>query len=122
MPAIPVFIDIGGDRRPRGAHAQPATGVAFQDAWRWPSGSGPIEVDMAGAREIQRDTIRKERRARWEDADAAWFRAQESGDTDAITAAVAHKQALRDAPEDASIDSATTPAALQTITLATILG
>ena len=122
MANIPVYIEIDGDIRLQGAHALPNSGFYFSVAWEWPAGAGAIVVNIEKAREIQRDTIRKERQDRWEDADAAWFRAQESGDTDAIAAAVVYKQALRDAPEDASIDSATTPAALQTITLDTILG
>ena len=121
MPAIPVFIDIAGDRRLQGDHAAPSTGTAFLGAWRWPAGEGPFEIDMPLAREIQRSVIRDARASRWRDADVAWFRAQESGDTDAIAVAVAHKQALRDAPEDSSIGSATTPAALQMVTLDTIL-
>ena len=85
-------------------------------------GNGPIRVNMEKAREVQRDRSERSGGADGRTQDAAWFRAQDVRETrTAIAAAVAHKQALRDAPEDSSIGSATTPAELQIVTLDTIL-
>ena len=113
MANIPVYIEINGDRRLQSAHPRPATGFYFSGAWEWPEGTGTIVVNMEKAREIQRESIRAERKERWPAADAAWYKAQESANLEARTAAVAHKQALRDAPADARIDTATVPGNLK---------
>ena len=67
-------------------------------------------VDMTMAKEIHRDQIRYARETKLAELDVEFQRAQETGaDTSTI---VAKKQALRDAPADSAIDSATDEAGL----------
>jgi hypothetical protein len=73
-----------------------------------------ITVDMAKAREIKRDMIRRERKPLLEKLDIEYMRAQEAGDTAKQQEIAAKKQALRDATVDAVIDDAQTPDELKT--------
>ena len=65
-----------------------------------------ITTDMAKAKEIHKTRIRAARPEKFAELDIEFQRALEtSADTSAI---IAKKQALRDAPADSAIDTATT--------------
>ena len=77
-------------------------------------------IDMAKAREIHKTNIRTARAPKLADLDIEFQKAQEtSADTSAI---VAKKQALRDAPADSAIASASNTDALKSQWNTTILG
>ncbi len=77
-------------------------------------------IDMAKAREIHKTNIRTARTPKLAELDVEFQKAQEtSADTSAI---VAKKQALRDAPADSAIASASDTAALKSQWNTTILG
>jgi hypothetical protein len=87
------------------------TDRTFREAWAASSPDvGVISVDIDVAKEIWREKIRAARIEPLAALDAAFMKALETGaDTSSI---VAQKQALRDAPADARIGAATTPAEL----------
>ena len=77
-------------------------------------------IDMAKAREIHKTNIRIARTPKLQELDIEFQKAQEtSADTSAI---VAKKQALRDAPADSGIASASTTDALKAQWKTDILG
>ena len=77
-------------------------------------------IDMAKAREIHKTNIRAARTSQLAELDVEFQKAQEtSADTSAI---VAKKQALRDAPADSAIASASNTDALKSQWNTTILG
>ena len=77
-------------------------------------------IDMAKAREIHKNNIRLARTPKLEELDIEFQKAQEtSADTSAI---VAKKQALRDAPADSGIASASTADQLKAQWKTDILG
>tara|TARA_B000000565_G_scaffold102503_1_gene76487 strand:+ start:904 stop:1164 length:261 start_codon:yes stop_codon:yes gene_type:complete len=77
-------------------------------------------IDMAKAKEIHKNKIRQARTPKLAELDIEFQKAQEtSADTSAI---VAKKQALRDAPADSAIESATDAAALKAQWNTSILG
>ena len=77
-------------------------------------------IDMAKAREIHKENIRQARTPKLAALDIEFQKAQEtSADTSAI---VAKKQALRDAPADSAIASASDADALKSQWNTTILG
>ena len=77
-------------------------------------------IDMAKAREIHKTKIRAARTSKLAELDVEFQKAQEtSADTSAI---VAKKQALRDAPADSAIASASDTDALKSQWNTTILG
>ena len=77
-------------------------------------------IDMAKAREIHKTNIRNARTSKLAELDVEFQKAQEtSADTSAI---VAKKQALRDAPADSAIASASDTDALKSQWNTTILG
>ena len=79
-----------------------------------------IKTDMAKAREIHKNKIRIARTPKLAELDIEFQKAQEtSADTSAI---VAKKQALRDAPADSAIESATDAAGLKAQWNTSILG
>ena len=79
-----------------------------------------ITTDMAKAREIHKYNIREARKPLLESLDIEFQKAQEtSADTSAI---VAKKNALRDAPADSGIASASDEAALKAQWNTSILG
>ena len=79
-----------------------------------------IKIDMAKAREIHKNNIREARKPLLESLDIEFQKAQEtSADTSAI---VAKKNALRDAPADSGIASASDEAALKAQWNTSILG
>ncbi len=85
----------------------------FRDGWEANTDTNVISVNMAKAKDIWRDKIRAARVEPLVALDTAFMKALETGaDTSSI---VAEKQALRDAPALASIESATTPEELKLI-------
>ena len=93
----------------------------YQDALSWVGETAEYSLDLAKARDIHRNVLRRERAAAWPEADAAWFMAMDSGDTDAVNAAATVRQRMRDAPANASIGAAGTFAVLVQISLVSIL-
>ena len=79
-----------------------------------------ISTDMAKAKEIHKDNIRKARVPKLAKLDIEFQKAQEtSADTSTI---VDKKNALRDAPADSAIDAATDEAGLKAQWNTAILG
>mgnify|MGYP003116001801 CR=1 FL=1 len=79
-----------------------------------------IKIDMTKAKEIHKDKIRDARVDKLTALDVEFQKALETGsDTAAI---VSKKQALRDAPADSAIGSATTEAELKAQWNTSILG
>ena len=88
--------------------------------WAWKLNGSTIETDMTKAKEIHKTNIRKARISKLAELDIEFQRALEtSADTTAI---VAKKQALRDAPSNSAIDSATTETELKSQWNTSILG
>ena len=79
-----------------------------------------ITTDMAKAREVHKTRIRAARVSKLAELDVEFQKALEKG-TD-TTSIVSKKQALRDAPADSAIESATTDAELKAQWNTTILG
>ena len=77
-------------------------------------------VDMAKAREIHKTNIREAREPLLQALDVEFQKALEASSS--TTDIVAKKVALRDAPADSGIDSATTPDELKAQWNTTILG
>ena len=77
-------------------------------------------IDMAKAREIHKTNIRTARAPKLAELDIEFQKALETGAT--TTDIVAKKQALRDAPADSAIDSATTTDELKSQWKTDILG
>ena len=85
----------------------------FRGAWEANADAGVISVDMSAAKDIWRDKIRQARTEPLIALDTAYMKALETGaDTTQI---IADKQALRDAPNHADIDAATTPEELTAV-------
>ena len=83
----------------------------FRGAW---SLSGTtITEDLAVAKTIFKDKVREARTPLLDAEDVVYMKALEAGDTDAQTASVAKKKALRDAPAASAITSADTIAKLK---------
>ena len=83
-------------------HSSLPTDIDFQNAWVYKDGK--VQVDLAKAKEVHREYIRRERKEKLAALDIEFQRALETGDTSAV---VAKKQALRDATADSAIDAAT---------------
>ena len=77
-------------------------------------------IDMAKAREIHKDNIRIARTEKFKELDIEFQKALETGTS--TTDIVAKKQALRDAPADSGIDSASDADALKAQWKTDILG
>ena len=70
-----------------------------------------VKIDMAVAKEIHKTNIRNARTPKFAELDIEYQKALETGAS--TTDIVAKKQALRDAPADSAIDSATDETALK---------
>ena len=79
-----------------------------------------IKIDMAKAREIHKTNIRNARAPKLAELDVEFQKAQETSAD--ISTIVAKKQALRDAPADSGIESASDDAALKAQWKTDILG
>ena len=77
-------------------------------------------IDMAKAREIHKANIRAARESKFQELDVQFQRALEAGAS--TTDIVAKKQALRDAPADSAIASASDTDALKSQWNTSILG
>ena len=92
----------------------------FRGAW---SLSGKvITEDLAKSKEIFKDKIREVRQPLLEAEDVVYMKALESADSDAQTASVAKKKALRDAPAAKAITDADTIAKLKAAWDTSVLG
>ena len=94
------------------------TDRTFRDAWV--QDSKTIKTDMAKAREIHKTKIREARTPKLAELDIEFQKALETGAS--TTDIVSKKQALRDAPADSAIASATTEAKLKAQWNTSILG
>tara|TARA_R100000734_G_C3293475_1_gene84946 strand:+ start:709 stop:972 length:264 start_codon:yes stop_codon:yes gene_type:complete len=79
-----------------------------------------IKIDMAVAKEIHKTNIRRARTSKLAELDIEFQRATETGAN--TTDIVSKKQALRDAPADSAIDSATNESDLKAQWNTSILG
>ena len=79
-----------------------------------------IKIDMAVAKEIHKTNIRNARTSKLAELDIEFQRAIETGAN--TTDIVSKKQALRDAPADSAIDSATNESDLKAQWNTSILG
>lgn len=112
------YININGDIRDAASLNVPKD-RAFRNAWKF-SGDA-VEVDMAKARDIQRDKLRAERKPRLESLDAEFMQTLEKEDKAAQKAVADLKKKLRDATKNPKIDAAVTPEELKAITLDDLL-
>ena len=98
-------------------HSDLPADIDFQNAWVYKDGK--VEVDLAKAKEVHREYIRRERKEKLAALDIEFQRALETGDTSAV---VAKKQVLRDATADSAIEAATSLAELRALWNTSILG
>jgi hypothetical protein len=92
----------------------------FRNAWSL-SGS-TITEDITAAKVIFKDKVREARTPLLDAEDVIYMKALEADDSDAKTASVAKKKALRDAPAASAITSANTIAKLKAAWDAGVLG
>jgi hypothetical protein len=104
------YININGEIRDASLINVPEDRT-FRGAWEF--NGVAVEIDMAAAKDIWRDKIRQARLEPLTALDTAFMKALETGSS--TTQITADKQALRDAPDDAAIDAATTPAELTAV-------
>lgn len=83
----------------------------YRNAWK--SDGARVVHDMAKAREVHRQRIRRVRAAKLTELDVAYQRADEGGDFGLKQVIARRKQELRDLTADPAIDAATTPEALR---------
>ena len=81
-----------------------------------------FNIDMAKARELHKDKIRLAREEKFKELDIEFQRAIETNDTSTQASVAAKKQALRDAPADSAISSASDTDALKAQWNTSILG
>ena len=111
------YININGDVRDASSLTVPADRT-FRGAWQF--NGAAVEIDMAAARDIHRDNLRREREPKLAALDVDYMKAlEQGGDTAAIAA---QKQALRDITADARIEAAATPNELKALTLDALIG
>lgn len=79
-------------------------------------------IDMAKAKELHKNNIRYARAPKLAELDIEYQKAQETNNTSEQASVAAKKQALRDAPADSAIDSATTTDELKAQWKTDILG
>ena len=91
---------------------------SFRNAWK--QNEENIETDMTKAKEIHKINIREARESKLAELDIEFQKAQETSAS--TTDIVAKKQALRDAPADSAIASASNEAGLKAQWNTTILG
>ena len=117
MAVTTYIVDKDGNQIDASAATVPAN-RDFRGAWSL-SGS-VITEDMTKAKEIFKDKIREVRKPLLEAKDVELMKALEAGTS--TTAIATAKDALRDAPADASIDSATTITELKAAWDTSVLG
>ena len=94
------------------------TDRTFRDAWK--QNSKTIETDITKAREVHKQNIRNARQEKLAELDIEFQKALETSSS--TTDIVSKKQALRDAPADSAIDSASNEAELKAQWNTSILG
>lgn len=88
------------------------TSRAFRGAW-----NHELAVDMARARDIKRDMLRRERAPVLSSLDTDYMRADENNDVAEKENIAIRKQALRDITKHKALEDANTPEALERLTL-----
>ena len=88
----------------------------------WSLDGKVISEDVTAAKVIFKDKIREVRKPLLEAEDVVYMKALEADDASAKTASVAKKNALRDAPADSAITSASDIAALKAAWDTSVLG
>ena len=111
------YININGDVRDASSITVP-TDRTFRGAWTF--NGNAVEIDMAAAREIHKDNLRAERKARLEALDVDFMQVLEAGTS--TTQIATDKQTLRDITDDSRIAAAADADALKALDLATLLG
>lgn len=91
----------------------------FRGAWQ--ATLGKLTVDMAKAREIHRDNLRRQRVARLAALDIEYTKAEAAGNILLKGIIEKKRQALRDVPADPRIEAANTPEALKAVIPAALL-
>ena len=94
------------------------TDRTFRDAWK--QNSKTIETDITKAREVHKQNIRNARQEKLAELDIEFQKALETSSS--TTDIVSKKQALRDAPADSAIASASNEAELKAQWNTSILG
>jgi hypothetical protein len=107
-----IFIKIGANEYKADNYSIPSDRV-FRDAWVANTEEAVISVDMTKAKTIWRNKIRAARISEFSKLDAEFMKALETNSD--VTAIVAQKQALRDAPAHPDIDLAQTPEQLKVV-------
>ena len=92
----------------------------FRNAWA--ISDNVISEDLTKAKDIFKDKIREVRKPLLEAEDVVYMKALESSDTDAQTASINKKKALRDAPANSKIADADTIDKLKDAWDTTVLG
>ena len=92
----------------------------FRNAWA--ISDKVISEDLTKAKEIFKEKIREVRKPLLEAEDVVYMKALESSDTDAQTASINKKKALRDAPANTKIADADTIDKLKDAWDTTVLG
>jgi len=77
----------------------------FRNSWVTEQGKS-VEIDLAKAKDVAKDNVRKARTPKFAELDVAYQRADEAGDADAKAAVVVKKQTARDATADTKITDA----------------
>ena len=90
----------------------------FERAWKIVDGK--IQIDITKAREVHKENIRNARQEKLAELDIEFQKALETSSS--TTDIVSKKQALRDAPADSAIDSASNEAELKAQWNTSILG
>ncbi|NVJ92515.1 MAG: hypothetical protein HWE34_12695 [Methylocystaceae bacterium] len=104
--AIKTYLKVGADIVDADA-VQNTNDRTFRDAWALEG--DVIAVDMVKARDIWREKIRAARVPVFNQLDADFMKALESGNVTSQQTIALQKQALRDATDDPTIDSALSP-------------
>ena len=118
-PRATTSIQIGDDSIALADATVPADRM-FRDAWVLDG--TVITEDVDAARDIFKDKVRETRKPLLEAEDVVYMKAMEADDSDAKTASVNQKNALRDAPAASAISSATTIAELKAAWPTDLLG
>lgn len=86
-------------------------GRRFRDCWR-ANDAGEIHIDLPLAREQRMAEIRVERNRLLDTSDKEWARLMDVGDAEAQAALKTYRQALRDIPQNTSVNRIKIPEAL----------
>src|SRR3990167_1003425 len=88
---------------------------AYRNAWEFVGGR--VVENLAKAKELHRDKLRRQRTELLLPLDIEWSRAMATDDKAAASAVEAERQQLRDAPDDPRIEAAQTVDELKAVTL-----